>query len=770
MDQELEVDSTLSHYRIISKIGAGGMGEVYLAQDTKLDRKVALKILPPDVAADRSRMNRFVQEAKSASALNHPNIITIYAIDETDLGHFIATEFIDGETVRECLLKAPLTLSQALDVARQVASALSTAHKAGIIHRDVKPENVMVRADGLVKVLDFGLAKLTATGASDPDAVTRISDTQPGMIMGTVAYMSPEQARGKVLDARTDVWSLGVLLYEMLSGRTPFRGETTSDTLANILHREPESLKVGALPGDLATILYRMLAKKLEARYQTIADVVSELKSLQRRIEFDSELQQTIFRSAEAHTEVVKSSPSIAVLPFLNLSPDPDNDYFCEGIAEELLNALARIDDLKVAARTSAFLFKGKTANVSEIGERLGVNTVLEGSVRKAGNRLRITVQLVNTADGFHLWSERYDREMQDIFELQDEITLSVIDSLKVQLLGNERDAILKRYTDNTKAYELFLKGRYHYFKYTADGWKRAIEFFEKATEIDPSYAPAYAAMASSWGSLLFFGLVPSEAAIPPMRKTMAEALSFDEGLAEVHVSLAIVTLFYDWEWRKAEEEFRRALELNGSNAEALSFYSMFLALEGRIDEAIIQSKLSLAIDPLSPFINMNAGWTYFTAGLLDEALDQVSKMIEIESDFYGAYWLRGAIYLAAGSYEQAVDELKRAVSFGGHQVVVADLGSAYALAGRREEAESVLNQLLEKRQREYVSAICIARVYCRLGETEKAIEWLEKAFDERNGEMLFLKEEIEGAAKDDPLIELGNDPRVTVIFEKMNR
>ena len=772
---ELSANSLLSHYRIISKIGAGGMGEVYLAHDQKLDRKVALKILPLDVAADRGRMNRFMQEAKAASALNHPNIITIYEIDETDSGHFIATEFIDGETLRNRLQQAPMTMSAVLDVAVQVASALATAHRASIIHRDIKPENVMVRADGLVKVLDFGLAKLTAAPESDSEAATRISDTQPGMIMGTVAYMSPEQARGKVVDARTDVWSLGILLYEMLSGRTPFRGETTSDTLANILHREPETLSIGALPTDLATIMDRMLAKKLDARYQTIHDVVSDLRNLQRRIEFDSEMQQTIFRSVEARTEAVtsasdfKSSPSIAVLPFANLSPDPDNEYFCEGIAEELLNALTRIDGLKVAARTSAFLFKGKNANVSEIGERLGVKTVLEGSVRKAGNRLRISVQLVNASDGFHLWSERYDREMQDIFDLQDEITLSVIDSLKVKLLGNERDAVLKRYTDNTKAYELFLKGRYHHFKYTAEGWKRAIEFFEKATEIDPLFAPAYAALAYSWGCLWFFGLIPADAAIAPMRKTSSAALKIDKDLAEAHLSLALVTLFYDWEFPKAEEEFRRALDLNPSNAEAHSVYSMLLALEDRIDEAIMRSKQSLSIDPLSPLINMNAGWTYFTAGLLNEALDQVRKMIDIERDFYGAYWLRGAIYLAEGDYERAIDELRRGVSLGGHHLVVADLGSAYALAGRKEEAESVLNEFLEKRQHEYVSAICIARVYCRLGEIDKTIEWLEKAFEERTGEMIFLEGEIEGAAKDDPLIELRNHPRVSAIFQKMN-
>jgi tetratricopeptide (TPR) repeat protein len=313
------------------------------------------------------------------------------------------------------------------------------------------------------------------------------------------------------------------------------------------------------------------------------------------------------------------------------------------------------------------------------------------------------------------------------------------------------------------------LKGRYHHFKYTAESWKRAIEFFERAIEIEPSYAPAHAAMTSSWGYLWFFGLVPSEAAIAPMKEATAQALKFDKGLAEAHLSSAMVSFFHDWEWRKAEAEFICALDLNPSNAEALSFYSMFLALEDRFDEAISQSKQSLAIDPLSPLINMNAGWTYFTGGFLAEALEQVGKMIEIEAGFYGAYWLHGAIHLAEGNYEKAVDELKQAVSVGGHQTVLADLGSAYALAGHTAEAEAVLNQLLETREHDYVSAICIARVYCRLGQTERTIEWLEKAFAERNGEMLFLKGEIEGAAKDDPLIDLQSDPRVTAIFQKMN-
>ncbi len=424
---------------------------------------------------------------------------------------------------------------------------------------------------------------------------------------------------------------------------------------------------------------------------------------------------------------------------------------------------------MKVAARTSAFSFKGKNVEVSEIAEKLGVTNILEGSVRKSGNRLRISVQLVNATDGFRIWSERYDREFEDVFDLQDEITLSVTEALKVTLLGHERSMVLKHYTDNAEAYELFLKGRYYHYKYTADGWKRAIEFFTKAVDIEPNYAPAYAAMTMSWGFLWFFGLVSSEGAGPTVREATAKALEIDDGLSEAYLASGIINFFHDREWRKADDDFRRAVELNPRNAEALSFFSMFLAFEERLDEAIERSKQSLAIDPLSPVINMNAGWTYFTAGLMDEARVQVEKMIEIEPDFYGAYWLKGAISVVEGRFEAAIDELKKGVSLGGHQTVLADLGSAYGLAGRQEEARAVLNQLLELRETEYASAICVARVYSRVGNNEKAIEWIERAFEERNGEMLFLRSEIEGAAENDPLRRLGSDPRVNAIFERMN-
>ena len=759
----LATGTKLGRYEIRAKIGEGGMGEVYLAQDTKLDRKVALKILPAEVATDRSRMSRFVQEAKAVSALNHPNIITIYEIDATDSAHLIATEFIDGETLRQRMANASMPLSEAIDVTIQIATALNGAHQAGIIHRDIKPENVMVRADGLVKVLDFGLAKLTKAETSDPDAATRIhSDTQPGMIMGTVAYMSPEQARGQAIDPRTDIWSLGVVLYEMLSGRQPFRGETASDTLANILHREPDELIIAALPSDVMKIIERMLARSLEARYATMADAVADLKRLQRRTEFESEHQQTSLRNSPivAQTRVaagqsessdkvssIGHSPSIAVLPFVNMSADPENEYFCDGLAEELLNALAKIDELRVAARTSAFSFKGKHANVSEIGNALNVSTVLEGSVRKSGNRVRITTQLVNATDGYHLWSERYDREMNDIFDVQDEITVAVIEALKVKLFGQDRAAVLKRHTRNPEAYEFYLRGRSYSNRFTPQDFEKAIESFQRAIAIDPAYAWPYAALAEACTEMSFFSFAPSES-MPQARDAVQKALALDDTLGEAHNSLAIIKMYYDWDYAGAEREFKRAIALNPGSAPIHNWYGWYLGLMGRFDESLKELQHAQELDPLSEVINTAIGIVLHWSREPERAIAQFQKVLELNSNYVLALSFLAEAYQQKGDFVSAIAAVDRLQHTANDPLTLPIVAYVHARSGDRNKALEILSELEKRSGREYVPALNLAQVYAGLSDTEQAVAWLEKACNERSVWMAFLKVDL----KFDPL------------------
>jgi len=1181
MRETLSPNTTLSHYHILAPLGAGGMGEVWLAEDTRLKRKVALKLLPAELTADVERVRRFEQEAQAASALNHPNIITVYDIGECEAGRFIVMELVAGRALRAVIAEDTST-ETLLTLGAQMAKALSAAHAAGITHRDIKPDNIMVREDGYVKVLDFGLARLRPATENDSEAATLAQQTTPGTVMGTVAYMSPEQASGQSVSHASDIFALGIVLYELATGRHPFKADTLvgylhaitlqtpappqqwqpnlpaalNDLLLRMLAKEasqrPTANEVaqalqaierggdaatrrrsdagienetmmlpsagsGAAPADegfwvavlpfkwrganaelealaeglsedivtglsrfsylrviarSSTLRYasdsgdvRAIGKELGARYvmegglrragtklrlavqlidattganlwaenyertfspeaifelqddlvprivSTVADqygalVHSMSESLRGRNADEYSAHEAVLRafsylghitSAE-HGEVreilesaVAASPghgdcramlanlyadeymygynrrpdplgraqaaaqravaaaptshiahyvlatvlffqkdfpafrpvaeralalnrmdastgamlgvliayagewehglsvveraiqlnphhpgwyhlpafydcyrrrdysgalanalkinmpgwywpqvalavvygqlgeqgraqaalralntmnpdfgalareefskwfdaeltehlldglrkagleelqtpetarygtgsgsdlapldvrdseepgryrslyrtdastSIAVLPFANISADEENEYFCDGLAEELLNALAKIDELKVAARTSAFSFKGKNAEAREIGKTLNVKTVLEGSVRKSGHRIRITVQLVNAADGYHLWSERYDREMKDIFDVQDEITLAVVDALKLKLLGAKKTAVLKRYTDNTEAYELYLKGLYHSKKDTVDGWFKAIEYYEQSIAIAPDYALAYAGISYVYSRFVIFGIQSPRQFIARWKEVSNRALALDDALAEGHASLAAMRFYYDRDWASAEREYRRAIELNSNDAAARHNFGLFLAASQRFDEGVSAGQRALELDPLSLLAMLHLGWTTFLANRMDDVRELAQRMLELDVNFHGAYWLQGGALTAEGKYEEAIAAFQKSLALGGTQVTLSMLGGAYGLAGKRSEAFALLDQLCEERERSYASAFNIARIYAGLGERDQTFAWLEKAIEERNGEIVFL-------------------------------
>jgi len=594
--------TVISHYKIIKKIGSGGMGVVYKAQDTKLKRTVALKFLRPQALGSEEEKTRFVHEAQAAAALDHPNICTVYEIDEAEGHTFISMACIEGQSLKDRIASAPLKLDEVIDIAIQVASGLQEAHEKGIIHRDIKSANIMLTEKGQTKIMDFGLAKLAGG----------MQLTKTGTTMGTVAYMSPEQARGEEVDHQTDIWSLGVVLYEMVTGQMPFKGEHEQAVIYSILNSDPQpitGLRTG-VPMELDRVIAKILGKSADERYPHINDILVDLRSLRKTLESEA------LKDQDATT---KTHPSIAVLPFTNLSVDKEQEYFCDGMAEEIISALTHVEGLHIVARTSAFAFKGEKLDVREIGKRLNVGTVLEGSVRKAGNRLRISAQLINVADGYHLWSEKYDRDMEDIFAIQDEISLAIVDKLKVKLLGEEKAALVKRYTDNLEAYSLYLKGRYHWSKRTPEGIKKAIQHFKQVIEKDPNYALAHAGLADCYSMLEQARVLPAKEAFPKAKAAVTKALEIDETLAEAHTSLAFVRWYYDWDWAGAEKEFLRAIELNPNYPTGHQWYAVYLAEMGRPAEAISEIKKAQELDPLLVIINIASAWILICARQYDQ-------------------------------------------------------------------------------------------------------------------------------------------------------
>ncbi|MEN3333157.1 MAG: eukaryotic-like serine/threonine-protein kinase [Blastocatellia bacterium] len=804
--------TTLGHYRIVSRIGAGGMGEVYLAEDVHLGRPVALKILPPDLSSDNERLRRFEQEARAASALNHPNIITIHEVGIHDGARFIATEFIEGRTLRDHLREHPLSIHEALDIAIQVASALQAAHQAGIIHRDIKPENVMLRPDGYVKVLDFGIVKLTEqfvdhhAGTTDAFLATDGVQTESNIVMGSPSYMSPEQARGQKLDGRTDIFSLGVMLYEMIAGRRPFEGETMSDVIVAILERKPQPLaEIDAETSPrLETIVYRALAKDRAARYQSVADFRKDLRREKRRVDFAAGLEDSLMpedsigqTTAVMHAEdsyatarlAVQSDQfktvratssaeylitgirrhkivtfitmalvaaslaavafvlwrgdrpqpmdSLAVLPFVNESADPNAEYLSDGITESLINNLSEWPGLKVTSRNSSFRYKGRDVGVRAIGRELGVQAVLIGRLSEHGDTLQIRIELIDARNDTQVWGEQFTRQRADLIALQDDIVRQVAGRLQLRLTNEGRRAS-RQHTDNPEAYQLYLRGRFYWNKRTEESIKKSIAYFNQAIALDPTYALAYAGLSDCYAMLTEYASAPPVDTYPKVKAAAKKALEIDDTLAEAHTSLG-AAYEYEWNWAEAEKEYRRAIELNPSYATAHHWYAVFLGARLRHEEAIAEMRKALDGDPLSLIINTSMGRELYGARRYDEAIAQLRRTLDMDANFAEGHFHLAMVYEAKRMYTEALAEFQKSTELFADPAMKIWEARIYALSGKRPEVERLLAESSEMEKTRYVSPYPVATIYAALGDNDKALAYLEKVFNERSYYVVWL-------------------------------
>jgi serine/threonine protein kinase/Flp pilus assembly protein TadD len=801
----------ISHYEILSLLGAGGMGEVYQARDHQLDRIVALKILPADVATNAERLRRFVREAKAASALNHPHVATIYEIGaaSTEIGgiHFIAMEYVAGQTLAAKISGQPLAINELIEIGSQIADALDEAHRKGITHRDIKPANVMLNERGQVKVLDFGLAKFTPRADSESSTLVK---TEPGVMMGTVAYMSPEQALGRDVDHRSDIFSLGVVLYEMATGQRPFRGATASETIDHILHSEPQAIAQfnEQVPTALAQIVSQCLAKERAQRYPSARELLTDLDQLKsgnlsvtRALPTDPVAQtprtQTgktaatssmkgrarwlavavlvavvlaaalvYWRMNRAPSSALPEIKSLAVLPLENLSGDPAQEYFAEGMTEALISNLSQVRALRVISRTSVLRFKGSRKPLAEIARELNVDAVIEGSVQRAGGRVKITARLIQAVNETLLRSFDYERELADVLKLQSEVARAVADEIRTQVTAEERARLASARRVNPEAHEAYLLGRYHLRRQNEADLKLAISYFERAIQLDASYAAAWAGLSLAWLQRGIWGATLFREVELPARQATVKALELDAGSAEGYASLAMLKHRYEWDWAGAEHDFRRAIELDPGSVEAHRFFAFLLTALGRHTEAINEMQTAEQLDPLSSLVQSDFGTDLNFARKYEQAERHLNRAIELDPLNHGAYSRLSRIYREMGRYADAIATLEKAKALQSDNrrssIHIANFALVYARMGRREEALQMLNELQRTTDPARFPVSDAAAVWAALGNKDEAFRLLFDAVEERATLLIFTKV--------NPYFDsLHSDPRWKELLRRMN-
>ena len=740
--EELTTGFTFAdRYQIIEELGQGGMGRVYKALDKEVDEKIAIKLLRPEIAADIKTIDRFRNELKLARKIAHKNVCRMYDLNREENTYYITMEFVPGEDLKSFLKRSKqLTPSTIVTVGKQVCEGLGEAHRLGVVHRDLKPQNIMIDKEGNVRIMDFGIARsLSGKGV-----------TAEGVIIGTPDYMSPEQVEGTGIDHRSDIYSLGVVLYEMAAGHVPFEGETALSVAMKHKDELPKSPREfnPQMPGDLCSIILKCLEKDKNRRYQSSGELFNALVGFEQ--------------SQKDGTQIPEWKTSIAVLPFKNLSIDPEQEYFCEGLAEELINSLTQIRDLRVVARTSAFSFKGKDVDIRDIGRKLNVETILEGSVRKAGDRVRVTAQLVNVADGFHLWSNRFDRNLEDIFAIQDDIALNIVKELEVEILGAEEKPLVKVHTENTEAYEAYLKGRFHMYKLTPEHIDAALEYYRVALEKYPDYALAYAGIAFAWLAKGNMGFAALRETFLESKDAVLKALELDDSLSEAHDVLAQIRFYSEWDWKRAEDEWIRAIELNPNNMNAHWVYAEFLSAMNRPDEAMAQFKRALELDPLNYLAQQFYGGLLLQMHRYDDAITQFKKTLRTEPGFNVAHERLWVAYHQMGLDEEAIPEAKTYFINQDMKEVADAIDKGYRDGGYPDAMRQAAVALEECAKKVHVLASRIALIYAHAEEIDSAIEWLEKAYTSREPLMVYLNNDFQW----DPL---RSDPRFQKIISRLN-